>query len=229
MAVRPRNSEADKVPEPDIGARLREERTRRGLSLRKLASILGLSPSALSQIETGRSRPSVSTLYAIVNQLEISFDDLFGTAQDWDRSTSDEDDDADSIVVRTMRHDPADFVVREDARQVIDLESGVVWARLNPEGDPDVEFLEVTYDVGGSSSVGDTYVRHAGREYGLVLSGRLRVTVGFDTFELEPGDSICFDSRVPHQLATIGDQAVKAVWVVIGRSGSDSRAGWNER
>lgn len=228
MAVRPSNSAADKTPEPDIGARLREERNRRGLSLRKLASILGLSASALSQIETGRSRPSVSTLYAIVNELDISFDDLFGTAQDWDRSTSDDEGDSDSIIVRTMRHDPQDFVVRVDDRQVIDLESGVVWARLNPAGDPDVEFLEVTYDVGGSSSVGDTYMRHAGREYGTVLSGRLRVTVGFDTFELEPGDSICFDSKVPHQLATIGDEAVKAVWVVIGRSGSDRRAGWNE-
>ena len=226
MAVRRSNSEADKTPEPDIGARLREERTRRGLSLRKLASILGLSPSALSQIETGRSRPSVSTLYAIVNELEISFDDLFGTAQEWDRSG--EEGDSDSITVRTMRHDPEDFVVREDARQVIDLESGVVWARLNPAGDPDVEFLEVTYDVGGSSSVGDTFMRHAGREYGTVLSGRLRVTVGFDTFELEPGDSICFDSKVPHQLQTIGDEAVKAVWVVIGRSGSDRRAGWDD-
>lgn len=227
MAVR-RNQEADTVPEPDIGARLRQERTRRGLSLRKLASSLGLSASALSQIETGRSRPSVSTLYAIVNELDLSFDDLFGTAQNWDRSTSEEGGESSSITIRTVRHDPEDFVVRAGSRQVIDLQSGVVWARLNPAGDRDVEFLEVTYDVGGSSSVGDTFMRHSGREYGMVLSGRLRVKVGFDTFELEPGDSICFDSQVPHQLATIGDEAVKAVWVVIGRSGSDGRAGWSD-
>src|SRR5689334_25034502 len=64
-------------PDDAIGSRLREERERQGLSLRKLAGRLDISPSALSQIETGRSRPSVSTLYAIVSELGISFDELF--------------------------------------------------------------------------------------------------------------------------------------------------------
>src|SRR5689334_24243182 len=64
-------------PEEAIGSRLRAERERQGLSLRKLAGRLDISPSALSQIETGRSRPSVSTLYAIVSELGISFDELF--------------------------------------------------------------------------------------------------------------------------------------------------------
>jgi len=64
-------------PDQAIGSRLREERERQGLSLRKLAGRLDISPSALSQIETGRSRPSVSTLYAIVSELGISFDELF--------------------------------------------------------------------------------------------------------------------------------------------------------
>src|ERR671935_3016950 len=69
--------EATGAPEEAIGSRLREERERQGLSLRKLAGRLDISPSALSQIETGRSRPSVSTLYAIVSELGISFDELF--------------------------------------------------------------------------------------------------------------------------------------------------------
>src|ERR1051326_3088439 len=62
------------------GGRLREERERQGLSLRKRAGRLDISPSALSQIETGRSRPSVSTLYAIVSELGISFDELFAVS-----------------------------------------------------------------------------------------------------------------------------------------------------
>src|SRR3954447_11034146 len=64
-------------PGDEIGSRLRAERERQGLSLRKLAGRLEISPSALSQIETGRSRPSVSTLYGIVSELGISFDELF--------------------------------------------------------------------------------------------------------------------------------------------------------
>ena len=62
-----------------VGQQLRSERERHGLSLRELARRLAISPSALSQIETGRSRPSVGTLYAIVTELGISLDELFGS------------------------------------------------------------------------------------------------------------------------------------------------------
>src|ERR671911_272011 len=61
----------------DVGQRLREAREQEGLSLRELARRLELSASALSQIETGKSRPSVKTLYAIVSELGISLDELF--------------------------------------------------------------------------------------------------------------------------------------------------------
>src|SRR5512132_16808 len=64
-----------------VGQQLRSERERHGLSLRELARRLAISPSALSQIETGRSRPSVGTLYAIVTELGISLDELFGSAR----------------------------------------------------------------------------------------------------------------------------------------------------
>src|ERR671935_2720317 len=61
----------------DVGRRLRAQRERTELSLRELARRLGISPSAISQIETGKSRPSVSTLYAIVSELGMSLDELF--------------------------------------------------------------------------------------------------------------------------------------------------------
>src|SRR5260370_38121048 len=69
------------VAEDDVGPNLRAHREQRQLSLRELARRLNLSPSALSQIETGKSRPSVSTLYAIVSELGISLDELFGGRQ----------------------------------------------------------------------------------------------------------------------------------------------------
>src|SRR5439155_25119207 len=61
---------------PQMGERLRAARTARGLSLRELAGRLAVSPSLISQIETGRSNPSVSTLYAIVDELDVSLDEL---------------------------------------------------------------------------------------------------------------------------------------------------------
>ena len=69
-------------------------------------------------------------------------------------------------------------------------------------------------------------MRHMGREYGLVLSGHLRVTIGFDEeqHELGPGDSIAFESSRPHRLENAGDEPVEAIWFVVGRSHSDAQA-----
>lgn len=200
----------------DIGGRIRVAREQQGTSLRRLATLLEISPSGLSQIETGRSRPSVGTLYAIVSELGISMDDLFGSgggARPVRGSAAARKDNE-----RTQPAQHGSIVQRAGDRKVIELESGVAWERLNPPGESDVEFLEVTYDVGGASSGTGTLVRHTGREYGLVLSGVLKVTVGSRVYELGPGDSICFESAIPHRLETVGDQPVSAVWFVLGRA-----------
>ena len=190
-----------------VGQRLRAERERRGVSLRELARRLAISPSALSQIETGRSRPSVGTLYAIVTELDMSLDELFGS-----RRVAEPAETAESLVQR------------RDERRGLDLESGVRWERLTPTPEPDADFLYVVYEVGGASSRPGTHMRHMGREYGIVLSGRLRVTIGFDEeHELGPGDSIAFESSRPHRLENAGEEPVEAIWFVVGRSGSDVR------
>jgi transcriptional regulator with XRE-family HTH domain len=59
-----------------MGERLRKARRARGLSLRGLAEVVGVSPSLISQVETGRAKPSVNTLYALANELGISLDVL---------------------------------------------------------------------------------------------------------------------------------------------------------
>lgn len=186
-----------------VGQRLRAERESHGVSLRELARRLAISPSALSQIETGRSRPSVGTLYAIVSELGLSLDELFGSR----RAAADAGPAETGSVVQ-----------RRDERKGIDLESGVRWERLTPHAERDTDFLHVVYEVGGASSRPGTHMRHMGREYGLVLSGRLRVTIGFDEeHELGPGDSIAFDSTRPHRLENAGDVPVEAIWFVVGR------------
>ena len=191
-----------------VGQRLRAERERHGVSLRALARRLAISPSALSQIETGRSRPSVGTLYAIVSELDISLDELFGSAR---------------AGVSSSAVAPGPVQRRAD-RKALDLESGVRWERLTPTPERDTDFLHVVYEVGGASSRPGTHMRHMGREYGVVLSGRLRVALGFDeVYELGPGDSIAFESSRPHRLENAGDEPVEAIWIVVGRSESDAR------
>jgi transcriptional regulator with XRE-family HTH domain len=192
------------VVDDDVPRRLRAERERRGISLRELARRLEISPSAISQIETGRARPSVATLWALVTELGMSLDDLFAPV-------------ADGPHASTLP------VVSADAREALQLATGVRWERMTANADPDVDFIWVVYDVGGSSSPDDGFIRHAGREYGLVLSGQLEVTVGFERSVLGPGDSISFDSTTPHRLRNAGDEPVTGVWVVVGRR-ADPRA-----
>jgi transcriptional regulator with XRE-family HTH domain len=196
-----------------LGPRLRAIRLRRGLSLRELARRVDLSPSSISQIETGKMRPSVRTLYALVSEFGITVDAvLFEHAPTLlDGASASES----SAVVAG----PGLAVQRAAERPAITLNSGVTWERLMFWGDEDVEFIEATYEPGGASGPGGTLVRHSGHEFGYVLSGTLRVVVGFDEFVLGPGDSITFPSSTPHLLSNEGDEAVRAIWVVRGRRG----------
>src|SRR6059058_5792077 len=193
-----------------IGARLREQRERLGISLRELARRVSVSPSLVSQIELDRVNPSVSTLYALITELGMTMSEVFGDAE----------------TVEPVVRRPADDdgrVERGATRRVIDLASGVRWERLTPHSEQDVEFLRVTYPVGAESCREDALVTHGGREYGYVTSGTLGVRVGFDEYVLGPGASIAFDSSSPHRLWTIGDEPAHAIWVVLGRV-ADPRA-----
>ena len=204
------------VVDDDVPRRLRAERERRGISLRELARRLKISPSAISQIETGRARPSVATLWAIVTELGMSLDDLF--AHEAGASAE-----AGAPPAAPEPPPTALPVVTEATREALQLATGVRWERMTADTDPDVDFIWVVYEAGGSSSPEDSFIRHAGREYGLVLSGRLEGTVGFETRVLGPGDSISFDSTTPHRLRNTGDEPATGVWVVVGRR-SDPRA-----
>lgn len=200
----------DRGLEASIGARLRTERERLGISLRELARRVGVSPSLVSQIELDRVNPSVGTLYGLVIELGMTMSDVFGDSRTGEP------------VVRQLRRGDG-LAEQPETRRVINLASGVRWERLTPQSDPDVEFLYVVYPVGAASCPEDALMTHGGKEYGYVTSGTLGVRVGFEEYELGPGGSIAFDSSSPHRLWAIGDEPVHAVWVVIGRE-ADPRA-----
>lgn len=212
-----------------VGQRLRSARERLGLSLREVARRLDISASALSQIETGKSRPSVRTLYAITSELGLSMDELFAdTPAVTDvaaPATPRTPEEAASAAPNGDQGGPPPSVVQPaGSRPSIDLDAGVTWQRLTTAHDPNVDFLHTTYHPGSSSSGSEKLVRHNGREYGVVLSGELELTVGFETFRLGPGDACSFDSNEPHRLANPGTEPATAIWFVVGRRGSDPRA-----
>lgn len=201
-----------------MGDRLRANRKARGLSLRELADRLGVSPSLISQVETGRAKPSVSTLYAIATELGISLDELLFI-----------DARPETLRARAAAGDPSGFgvvlpddpVQRAGTRKAIRLASGVLWERLTTASIPNVDFIHVTYEVGGASSPENEFQRHAGQEWGFILSGTLGVTIGWDEYVLGPGDAIAFDSTTPHRLFTVGKEPVHGIWFVLGRRAAE--------
>src|SRR5882757_7287014 len=190
--------------DPDACARLRAARVAANLSLREVSRRVGISASMLSQIENGHAQPSVATLYALVSTLSLSLDELLT-----------------GNPPRGRR--PATPVVTEDDRAMLVMDTGVTWERLTPGPDPMVDALLVTYPPGSSSSSGGGLMSHAGREYGFLLSGRLTVHLGFDTFVIEAGSSVSFDSAIPHAYINEGAEPARGLWHVVGRSASPSQ------
>src|SRR5215218_5433857 len=182
---------APAAPALDLGGRLRAERLGQGIGLREMARRLGISASALSQIETGKAQPSVSKLFDIVNLLGVSVDG---------------------------RGEEGFFSLQRAAdHETLELESGVLWSRLTAGSFPGVEFLRVTYRPGACSSSEGSFMRHAGQEFGYLLAGRLQVDVGFDAYRLGPGDSISFPATTPHRLRNDGPEPAHAIWCILGR------------
>lgn len=191
-----------------MGSRLRAERERQNLSLRALARRLDMSPSMISQIECGRAMPSVGTLFAIATELNVPLDQLF----------SDNGAAAKSKTPRRLGT-ARDMVQRHDQRQSLRLENSVRWERLTAHPDDRVEFVHVVYEPGAMSAPRKKLMRHGGKEYGFVISGRLGIQVGKESVTLGPGDSISFDSQLPHRLWTIGGEPAVAIWFITDRTG----------
>ena len=204
-----------------------------GVSLRQFARELDVSAFFLSQLETGKTQPSVATLYTICGALNLSVDDLFapeptvaeaisavprsssvGAAFAETRVGQGDDDgfsDGSHSPSRTFGG-PLSPVVTPGDRKVINLDSGVSWERLTATTGKESNFLFVRYDVGGSSSADGNLLRHMGTEYWYLLRGELEVVLGFETYRLSAGDAISFDSRTPHRMTNPGDVAAEAIW-----------------
>jgi len=214
-----------------IGGRIRAERAKKGISLRSLARGVGLSPSLISQIETGKCQPSVSTLYAITNVLGISVQDVLGetAAAAEVRHAAGAGRVADGNLALAAAPaaaaragaaaDLAGPVVCPGQRDVLELDLGVVWQRLGQVPGSNVDFLLVTYQPGGCSSPGGRLMRHAGTEYGYLIQGELTLTLGRQSHRLTPGDAVSFPSVTPHAYRNEGTVPSAGVWFVADSGG----------
>ena len=204
-----------------LGPRLKEIRLKTGLSLREIARQLDVSPSFVSQIENGKSQPSVATLYSLAKLLGVPVDVLFeaqGEAvPDPSKSVAEAD--------RGNFEHPADAwdlsrarisAVNPNNRSVITMDSGVTWERLAATSEGSVNFMEINYEPGAETNKSGEMIFHDGFEYGYALEGELEVTIGDLVLQLSKGHSIGFDSSIPHRFRNLGKTPFKGVWFVHG-------------
>jgi transcriptional regulator with XRE-family HTH domain len=169
-----------------LGARIRELRQRRGVSVGDIASLAGVSKSLVSQIERGVASPSIETVRKIASALEVPVFSLF------------------------LEHADSDMVVREPNRRVIRYPgTNVTRAVLSPSLHSRLVLLWVTYPPGESGRIEP--VHHTGEECVVVVRGTLQVTLGEQVVFLNSGDSMGFDSELPHIFSNSGSEVVEVV------------------
>jgi transcriptional regulator with XRE-family HTH domain len=176
----------------DVGSRLRQMRTERGMSMRALARESGLSTNALSMIERGRTSPSVSTLYKISDALEVPITAFF------------------------RLEPPKQEIVHQKStkRKRVTFPNGV-WEGLGGE-----EFLGrmepfmLTLEAGGES--GPYGMLHTGSEFVMCLEGQIEYEVEGQKFLLDPGDNLIFAAQLRHRWRNTGDTTAVAVIVLAG-------------
>jgi HTH-type transcriptional repressor of puuD len=185
-----------------LGNRLRLLRLQSGMSLRALARELGISPSAVSQIETGVMVPSVNRLIAIVTVLEVPLSAVFEVAAE--QPPTEELAIAAELTISRSGQVPS-----------VLLAGGVVYRRLSPGIVSGMEIFESTYPPGSSGDAHGDLFRHHGFELGSILSGCL--TIEFEegrVVTLEAGDSITFSAEVAHRLSNTADVDCVAIWLI---------------
>lgn len=215
----------------NVGSLIRRERQKQGLSLRELARRVGVSASMLSQVETDRTRPSVSTIYGIATELGLSIDALLSDAEVGEVAELGEAGAAGEAGAVAVAGGPGAHgrvrpsamaelncqLVQAEQRRKLELESGVTWELLSDLLPHLVDFMYVSYEPGGRSSSSGKLMRHTGTEFAFLLRGKLKIQVGFDEYVLQPGDALSFDSSQPHLLVNEGTEPAEGIWFVLGR------------
>ena len=198
----------DKATASVIGARLRHVRTSAGLSLRAVAEAVGISSSALSQIEKGTMQPSVNRLVEIVTVLGVPVSAIF----DDHGLLAPVDFDA----TRVAEPVPGVYVAAGEAAPIATLGQGVVYRRLTPVRLDGLDLFETTDPPLTSSSIDGAMLVHEGYEVGRVISGSLTFEFTEGSVVLGPGGSLSFWATRPHRVVNVSsEQAAVALWLTV--------------
>lgn len=176
LVLRPKSDNAYSDAPLDIGSRLRELRQSHRLSIRALAQAAGLTHSTIAQIESNKTSPSVSSMKRILSALGVSLSEFFA--------------DAEAQGEEQIFFTAKELVELADGKSLSYRQVG-----RNLKGKA-IMMLHERYAPGADT--GEPYV-HPAEESGIVVKGKIVVTVGQREKVLSVGDAYYFDSRTPHR------------------------------
>jgi transcriptional regulator with XRE-family HTH domain len=186
-----------------LAARLREERRRQRLSLRKLAEVSGLSPTTVHQIETGRGSPSLATLQTLASTLGVPLATLLESGPP----------PPEPAVLLPAPQRPR---TRTPGGSLERLATGLPGQRLRG--------LLLTIAPGGDT--GEEAMVHPGHELVFGLAGRCLYDVAGKEYRVGPGDSLLVDSTRPHRARNSGRREARLLLVLYA---PDEEPAWMER
>ena len=159
-----------------VGERIKETRENKGISVRKLAAMVEVSASLISQIETGKVDPSLSTLRKIAIALDVPLFSLVLTDG--------------AGTTRVIRN--------QERRLVVFPKAGLSYDIIHSDLNKKMAVMIGTLSPKGATS--ETLLNHPGEECLVILKGAMRVELADEVIELQEGDSLYFDSSIPHRL-----------------------------
>ncbi len=187
------------VSAEELGERVRKLRAERNLTIAELADQAGLSSGLISQIERGRSNPSVRTLQRLRSALGVN---LWEFLQPKGPT---------AVDIAAAPETPM-FIRRKADRQTLVVgKSRLVKELLSPRSDDHLRFMMITIPAGGES---EDVLQSKGRKGGYILSGRARLTVGDETGELAPGDAFQFPADVSHKIFNPYGEPAAMIWIM---------------
>lgn len=183
--------------EMKVGERIRELRETKGLSLREMADLTGFSTALLSQMENHLISPSLGTLIKISRALEVHLGYFFGEGPG----------EPYTIVRKDERKRVSRFASKNGVKYGYSYES-LGFDKKDRHMEPFLVTLEPATLKSTKTST------HEGEEFIFVLEGEMEVTLGNHTDILYPGDSIYYDSTIPHRVQCRKDKEAKIVAVL---------------
>ncbi|RXT07781.1 helix-turn-helix domain-containing protein [Ammoniphilus sp. CFH 90114] len=176
------------MPMEWIGHRIRLQRKRVGMTVEEVAEKIGLSQSMVSQVERGKAKPSLDTIWKLSILLDVPLNYFF----------------------EGIEKEPVLVVPRESQEILKMRHENVHYRVLTPLTGRKIEFFELIVSPGHVEEM--TQLPHQGEECGIVIQGELEVLIDDQAYHLKKGDCIYFDSTYPHAFRNLGEEEAIAIW-----------------